>query len=374
MAHKKRITKIIASTIMLTCIGAVILVGKKQELIAAKHPDVVLPAAPVFAISPDKVNQYGTVMARSDRLVDKAIVEHIALNVPKTEHSDEKIVRYGQLVMYPNAKATVLICHGFMTSSDDVKFLRQLFPEGELNFMTFDFRAHGKYCDGQRCTFGRDEYLDVTTAAYFVKNHPDLKDKPLIAYAFSMGAAASIEAQSKDQTLFAAMILDCPFDSTENIIKKGLESLKFTFLGYDFSFPACNLLQKYVFHPYVQELVKGILKTVANLDTKNIDTRMYPVSPVVSIQKVHVPCFFIHCKNDEKIGVDAVKSIYQESGADYKILWLTNGRRHFDSYFYNPEKYVKEIRNFIDLATRGILEHKSLHKVIEDPDEFLAQI
>ncbi len=113
------------------------------------------------------------------------------------------------------------------------------------------------------------------------------------------------------------MILDCPFDSTENIIKKSLESLQFTFFGYDFSIPACNLLQKYAFHPYVQALIKGILKAVANLDTKNIDMRMYPVSPVESIQKVHVPCFFIHCKNDEKITVNAVKSIY--SSARYRL-------------------------------------------------------
>ena len=48
------------------------------------------------------------------------------------------------------------------------------------------------------------------------------------------------------------MILDCPFDSSENIIKCCLEGLQFTLLGYDFSIPACTLLQKYAFHPYVQ--------------------------------------------------------------------------------------------------------------------------
>ena len=97
--------------------------------------------------------------------------------------------------------------------------------------MTFDFRAHGEHCDGQRCTFGRDEHLDVITAAHFLKNHPHLKNKPVIVYGFSMGAVAAIEAQAKDNSLFSAMILDCPFDSSENIIKRSLESMQFTFFG-----------------------------------------------------------------------------------------------------------------------------------------------
>ena len=170
------------------------------------------------------------------------------------------------------------------------------------------------------------------------------------------------------------MILDCPFDSSENIIKRSLESIQFSFLGYDFSIPACNLLQKYAFHPYVQSLIKNILKTVANLDSKNIDMRMYPINPAISAEKIHVPCFFIHCKNDEKVSVDAVKTVYNSAGTDYKMLWLTNGRRHFDSYFYNPEKYIKEVRNFIETVVSGSIKDKQLQKIVEDPDELLVQI
>jgi hypothetical protein len=55
-------------------------------------------------------------------------------------------------------------------------------------------------------------------------------------------------------------------------------------------------------------------------------------------------------------------------------LWLTNGRRHFDSYFYNPEKYIKEIRAFIDEVVNGELKNKHFAQVTEDPDELLAQI
>ena len=373
MSRRKQLSKLVASSIILTSLALFVLIGRKQSLFAHKQHG---PFPAVSTVKPAflSANEHGAIISQSKDSIAHATVEHIMLNVPKTSNSEEKIVRYGRLVRYPHAKATILICHGFMTDKFDVAFLRHMFPQGKFNFMTFDFRAHGENCEGQRCTFGRDESLDVTTAARFIKNHPQLKEMPLIVYAFSMGAVASIEAQAKDETLFNAMILDCPFDSTENIIKKSLEGLQFTFFGYDFTIPACTLLQKYAFHPYVQALIKGILKAVANLDTKNIDVRMYPISPVESIQKVHVPCFFIHCKNDEKITVEAVKSIYSSADTDYKVLWLTNGRRHFDSYFYNPEKYVKEIRLFIDKAVTGLLDNETVARIIEDPDELLVQI
>jgi pimeloyl-ACP methyl ester carboxylesterase len=373
MSRGKQVSKVVLSSVILTALALFVLIGRKQALFAQKE---YAPFPSVSSVNPAflKANEFGAIISQGKDNITHATVEHIMLHVPKTSNSDEKIVRYGRLVRYPSAKATILICHGFMTDKFDVAFLRHMFPQGRFNFVTFDFRAHGENCEGQRCTFGRDEALDVATVARFIKNHPQLKAIPLIVYAFSMGAVASIEAQAQDDTLFKAMILDCPFDSTENIIKKSLENMKFTFLGYDFSIPACNLLQKYVFHPYVQALIKGILKTVATLDTKNIDVRIYPISPVESIQKVHVPCFFIHCKNDEKITVEAVKSVYSSADTDYKVLWLTNGRRHFDSYFYNPERYVKEIRAFIDKAVNGLLEQEKVARIIEDPDELLVQI
>src|SRR5690606_36416781 len=130
----------------------------------------------------------------------------------------------------------------------------------------------------------------------FIRNHPHIRTKKVCAYAFSMGTSAAIEAQAYDAQLFDAMILDCPPDSSENMVKRGLENLKITFLGYEFAFPGQSLLQEYAFHPYVQELVKSILKAVAKLDTRNIVTNLQPVSPIDSIKKVTVPCFFIHCK------------------------------------------------------------------------------
>ncbi len=374
MNRKMQVAKVLASSLVLLGLGMVILVGKKPALFAYKKDSIPAPFTAHLRNTYIPINNYGGILSSKRDQSSRVHVEHVAVHVPKHKLSEEKITRFGRLVWHPQAEATILICHGFMCDKFDVGFLRNMFPQGRFNFMTFDFRAHGENCVGQRCTLGRDEALDVIHAAHFIKNHPKIGAKPIIAYAFSMGAVAAIEAQAQDSSLFKAMILDCPFDSSENMVKRSLESLQFTILGYDFSIPACNLLQKYAFHPYVQSLIKGILKTVSNFDTKNIDVRVYPISPAESIQKINVPCFFIHCKNDEKISIDAIRSVYDHAGTSYKKLWLTNGRRHFDSYFYNPEKYIKELRGFIDTVVSAGDSTPVSQEVIEDPDEPLLQM
>lgn len=369
---KRELVKFMGGAFVIVMLIFVVLVGRKPRLINAQH--INLSKIDFSGAISTSNNPYGQVLQNIKSVTPNAKVEHIALQVPKSKGSDQNIVRYGRLVSYPNAEATVLICHGFMCDKFDVGFLRNMFVPGRFNVMTFDFRAHGENIVGQRCTFGRDEALDVLTAAHFLKNHDPVKNKPVIVYGFSMGAVAAIEAQSSDETLFSAMILDCPFDSSENIIKKNLENIQFTFLGYDFSVPACSLLQRYAFHPYVQSMIKGILKTIGHLEMKDIDIRIYPISPATSIAKVHVPCFFIHCKNDEKVPVDAVKSLYNGADTNYKVLWLTNGRWHYDSLFYNPEKYIDEVRGFLDHVVRNRSQIGQMQKIVEDPDELLAQI
>lgn len=289
--------------------------------------------------------------------------EAVTFYVQQNAHTNNTIARNGVLVRKPDARATVLICHGFMCDKDDIRFLRSIFAD--YNTLTFDFRAHGENIEGQCCTFGRDEAYDVIGAVKFIKSQPDLKDKPVIAYGFSMGAAASIIAQSMDNSLFTAAIWDCPFDSTENIIGRGIENLKITMFGHDFAIPCRSFLHKYAYNPYVQSLLKVALKAVAKMDATQVNTCIAPVNPAQAIKHVAIPCLIIGCRNDEKAPIEAVRSVY-DGAAGYKRLWVTNGRRHFDSFFYNPEKYVYKVKQFIEKVLDDTLAHTQQQKITED--------
>jgi len=324
----------------------------------------------VFTLAGEQahVSSFGAVVESTPSVKKDGVVEKVLIYPQIEDGSLQKIVRKGVLTRCKNAEATILLCHGFMCEKYDIAILRQIFSRRRFNVMIFDFRGHGENADGQHCTFGRDEALDVIAATNFIKSHPALKDKPVIAYGFSMGAVSAIEAQARDSSLFDAMILDCPFDSTENVLKRGLANVKFRFFGYQFSIPCRTILERYAFHPYVQSLVKAILKTVAQMDPQDVHINMCRINPVKTIQHIKVPCFFILCKNDEKVSVQGIKSVFHNA-AGHKRLWLTQGRRHFDSYFYNPEKYTQKIRTFLNHVLAGKYKNGPIRAIIEDDDE-----
>lgn len=292
-------------------------------------------------------------------------LERISFHSAKDADSSETILRDGFLLKRKNAKAVVFILNGFMCTKFESSFLRALlFPD--FHVVTFDFRAHGENIDeGQYCTFGRDEAHDVVAAVNYIKARPDLKDLPRIAYGFSMGAVAGIEAQAAHPDLFDMMILDCPYDRSKNVIKKGLENMQFSVCGYSFALPGRSFLEKYAFHPYIQSLLKTLLKTVSNMDATTTNTYIYPVHPINSIKKITVPILGIHCYNDEKISVEAAWKLFWNA-AGFKRWWVTAGRRHFDSFFYNPEKYAYKVKKFIQSVLDKSYITKKQQKIVED--------
>ncbi len=293
-------------------------------------------------------------------------IEHIIFSVPEERGSEKLILRKGILVTRPNARATIVICHGFMCNKNDVGFLRSIFYE--YNVMVFDFRAHGENIENQCSTFGVNEVLDLEGAVSYIKSKPELAQVPLIAYGFSMGAVTAILAQAEHPDMFSALILDCPFDSTEMVIHRLIERLTFSVGGYNYGLPGRSLLKKYAYNQSVQAMIKMALRAVAHIGTHDIKTCILPSNTVQEIKKVTVPCLFITCKNDDKAPIEAVRAIYANKPG-FKRLWLTNGRLHFDSFFYNPEKYIHKTRSFIKNFLDNQLKNKSQSKIVEDTDD-----
>lgn len=304
---------------------------------------------------------------KMNKYLNGGTLETIQINVSEGFDTTRSIERDAILLRRPNAIGNVVMCHGYMCDKFDACMLRSvLFPRH--NVLSFDFRAHGQKIDERQCcTFGKDEACEVIAAADYFKNQKEFQELPTGVYGFSMGAVASIHAQAHRSDLFNYMILDCPFSSTEHVIKTGLDAVKFTVFGYTFGLPGRDLLKRSIYHPTVQGLVKGFLKTVSHLDATYTNTHIYPLSPAQLVKKISVPCFFIHCKEDEKVTTAAAYELF--SGArGFKRLWITNGRRHFDSFFYNPEKYTYKVNHFINNVLQNQLASKQQQKIFEDPE------
>ena len=280
----------------------------------------------------------------------------------KEAGSNEWLARKGVLVIKKDAPATVLLLHGFGTDKSDIGPFRLLFKN--YNSMVFDFRAHGESKQDQSCTFGHDEVYDVFAAVDFLKTHPQLKDKPIFAYGLSMGAATAIESQSLDPSLFQAMALDAPFMSSEEVVKQSVEKLKFSLLGYEFNLPGKHFLEKYAFNPYVQPVLKWALGMLASMDSGRIEMFVKPILPIESIKKVTIPVFFIVCRNDEKVSKNSVENIFKNHPG-ISQFWVTDGRRHCDSVFHDPECYAEMINKFFDKVLSGKIKDQTPKTVLQ---------
>ncbi len=304
---------------------------------------------------------------KGSKLLDGVTEECVTFFSRESLDSDKELARKGVVIKRPDAKATVLICHGFKCDKYDVSFLHMLF--NEYNSMAFDFRAHGEDKEGQCCTFGRDESYDVIAAAEYIKNDPELKKVPLIAYGFSMGASSAIIAQARERDLFDAMILDCPFDSSDKLLDRGLAQLKVTVFGYEMPMPGSGWLKSYGYSPYVQTALKNILKTFTNFGAEDIVVNFVPVYPEEAIKYVDIPCFFIGCINDSKAPEEAVLKVY-EGAKGFKRCWIdTDGRKHYDTIFRQMHQYFYKVDHFIKIILDGSYKKKVPAKIRKDKPE-----
>ena len=348
---------LIALAFVLVLVGLWFVSGVFREL--SDVPSVHSPVARLSTPRAEKKKRYLTGQE-----------ETVTFFARESDNSDRMIARKAFIMRRPGAKLTVFAFHGFMCNKNDIRFLTNaLFGENldsmPINTITIDFRAHGDIPEGQCCSFGYNEKHDVKGIVEFAKNDPELSKTRRIAYGFSMGAVASILAQSEDPSLFEMAIWDCPFESTENVIGRAIEQLRLSILGYEMPMPGRSILQKYAYNSYVQSMLKFALKTIAKMDMRQVDTCILPVNTVDAMSKITIPLMLIGCRNDEKAPVSALKALYDVAGG-YKRLWITNGRNHFDSYFYNPEKYIYKVRRFIQKVLDGTIKYRYQAYISED--------
>ncbi len=276
---------------------------------------------------------------------------------------EKMIEREGVLIRRAHPMGTVVMCHGYLGSKKDTIALKHLFPH--YNIFAFDFRAHGERKNGQISTIGRDEAFDVIAAVGVVKSDAVMSNKPVIAFGYSMGAVAAIQAQAMDEDLFDAMILDCPYDSTDNAMDRGLQSMmQISVFGKKITIPGRRFIINHMYDSYAQSITNFFFKMFTRLDSKKVTTKFVKVSPIEAIKKVTVPCFFIHCENDEKVPIAAVESIYANKPG-FKRLWITQGTHHFGSYKHNPELYWYKINKFLNKLHSRSISDRMLARVCD---------
>lgn len=295
--------------------------------------------------------------------MDQLRIEQISFESKENEVSGKTLKRNALLAKRPNALGTVIYCHGYTSSKNESFFFKTFLPN--FNALAFDFRAHGDLVQGQYSTIGADEIYDVQAAVDFVKNHPELKGKPIIGFGFSMGAVSLLRAQGRWQNLFDMLILDSPFDSGQECMSQGLDKMMtFKFLGRQRRLPGKNLVMKSLYNPYLSPMVKKVFKWVTGFDPNEVPTKFVPVASIESAPHVKIPCLFFACARDNKVPVDAVRRVYDSVDSPFKRMWITHGFKHCSSFISNPELYWYKINSFVRKVLDNEMQEKE--KIVDD--------
>lgn len=293
-----------------------------------------------------QVEAFSQHLNETQALMASSKIEKVSFPVLQRDGSGQTFTRAAFLVVRPNAIGTVIICHGYTQSKHDSFFLQTFFPY--FNVLAFDFRAHGDDVVGQVSTIGQDEKLDVYGAVEFVKSHLSLKDKPIIGFGFSMGAVSLLQAQARYGTLFDALILDSPFDSSDECMERSLDTLlSYKIFGKKRHLPGKKLIMRSLYSSRMQPIMKPIFRWASGMDPRNINTKFVRVNPIEVASKITIPCLFISCHNDKNVASDSVARLYNAVKAPFKRLWISQGMKHCGSCLAQPQLYQYKINSFI---------------------------
>jgi fermentation-respiration switch protein FrsA (DUF1100 family) len=207
--------------------------------------------------------------------------------------------------------ALILVAHGYGASRSAE--MHALFARHGYGVLSWDARAHGA-SQGQICTWGVREVLDVEAALDFASEQPEIDH--IGAYGQSMGAVTLIEAAAPYPQI-EAIVADSAFPSIEEMLVRMVSSP--------------------LLHPGIRFFVRW-------------ETGLSPgdLRPVDTIEAISPrPIFIFQGQADSVVPPDSAQRLYQAAGEPCQ-LWTEPGVGHVGMYAAHPELFEQKVIGFFD--------------------------
>lgn len=120
----------------------------------------------------------------------------------------------------PHPRGTVALFHGFTSSKSQLLTEARYFRRLGYAVLLTDFAGNGG-SQGRTCTVGHHEAADVAAVVRWLQRRPG----PVIVYANSMGAVATLRAEAELGARPAANILECPYGSMLQTTRNRFQSM-----------------------------------------------------------------------------------------------------------------------------------------------------
>lgn len=209
--------------------------------------------------------------------------------------------------------AVILAAHGYGGARQAEK--HAFFAQSGFGTVTWDFRAHGE-SEGEVCTMGYQEAMDVEAALDFALGQPDLNT--VGALGESMGAAAVIQAAACRPEI-SAVVADSSFAALEEEIE--------------------IVVPQAILRPFIRFFAER--ETGLDIGDLRPIERIGEISPR--------PVFVIQGMADSAIPADSAQRLYDAAG-EPRRLWIEPGVEHVGVQNARPAEYQRRVIEFFAAA------------------------
>jgi cephalosporin-C deacetylase-like acetyl esterase len=210
---------------------------------------------------------------------------------------------------------------GRMGTKSDLLGVGSYLNKAGYHVLLFDYRDCG---ESERAvkSMGALEQRDVTAAIDFV--HTKMPNAPIGIIGFSLGASLGIVAASGDPRI-SALVSDCPFSSSKNLIAGRL--------GRFFPLPL----------PLLFWGVRLWTRLLFGHDNRNMDI-------ISAAQTLKLNDHLVIVSGSDSVIPPSQQRDVYEAAPHPKTLWEDKMGEHCEMYFIDRKKYVERIISFFDNA------------------------
>ena len=216
----------------------------------------------------------------------------------------------------------VIAIHGYTGDRSTMYSSAMVYADRDYNILTPDMRAHGK-SEGDYIGMGWPDRKDIFKWIELILQR-DPKAR-IVLHGVSMGGATvMMTVGEKLPENVVAAIEDCGYTSVWDI----------------FSDEA-----KYLFH--IPEF--PLLHTASAFSKLRAGYSFTEATAIEQVKKAEVPMLFIHGSKDNFVRAEMVYKVY-EACPTPKKLYVAEGAGHGMSFFLDPERYTREVVDFLEEA------------------------
>ena len=239
-----------------------------------------------------------------------------------TIRSRDGLKLWGSFLEAPEARACVLLCHGYRSRGElDFALVLRLLYEHGCSLLVIDQRAHGR-SEGKYIAYGVLERYDCQQWAWFL--HTKLGGRlPIFLEGMSMGASTvMMAAELALPPSVVGVIADCGYNSPWEELRHCIR--------YRYHLPVFPVLP----------LTELMCRLTAGFSLKG-------AAAAQSLANSPLPLLIIHGTDDDFVPPTMTAENYAAAAGEKRQI-LVPGARHGLSYLVDQPRLEKELLGFID--------------------------